>query len=96
MRIPLNIQKSLAFLVPDIALGTDQGGRYLLVVDKDNIVQQRAVRTGQMVGDLRVITSGLSLDDRVVVTGLQKAIPGAKIVPQDTEITAQPAGGPDR
>jgi multidrug efflux pump subunit AcrA (membrane-fusion protein) len=89
MRIPLAIQKSRALLVPDLALGADQGGRYLLVVDKDNVVQQRPVRTGQAVGDLRVITSGLAAEDRVVVSGLQKAIPGAKVVPNETEI----AGG---
>jgi membrane fusion protein, multidrug efflux system len=89
MRIPLGLQKSIALLVPDVTLGADQGGPYLLVVDKDDVVQQRAVKTGQMVGDLRVITSGLALEDRVVVTGLQKAIPGAKVVPDETKIAGQ-------
>jgi multidrug efflux system membrane fusion protein len=87
MRIPMTPQKSLALLVPDIALGSDQGGRYLLVVDKDDVVQQRPVRTGIAVGDLRVITSGLTADDRVVVSGLQKASPGAKVVPNEVQIT---------
>ena len=59
MRIPLPRQKAPSLLVPDLALGSDQGGRYLLVVDKDNIVQERPVRTGSAVGDLRVIVSGL-------------------------------------
>ena len=88
-------QKSpLRWLVPDLALGADQGGRYLLVVDKDNIVQQRPVRTGQADGDLRVIMSGLSADDRVVVSGLQKAIPGTKVAPNEVEISSgQPSGG---
>ena len=44
-------QKANALLVPDQALGADQSGRYLLVVDKDNVVQQRTVQTGQLVGD---------------------------------------------
>lgn len=61
MRFPLAQQKSLALLVPDLALGSDQGGRYLLVVDKDDIVQQRPVRTGEAVGGMRVITSGLAV-----------------------------------
>jgi multidrug efflux system membrane fusion protein len=87
MRIPLARQKSLALLVPDLALGSDQGGRYLLVVDKDDVVQQRPVRTGDAVGALRVITSGLAIEDRVVVSGLQKAIPGAKVAPTDVVIT---------
>ncbi len=93
MRIPLTPQKALALLVPNIALGSDQGGRYLLVVDKDVIVQQRPVSTGIAVGDLRVITSGLAADDRVVVSGLQKASPGAKVVPNDVPIAAPPNGG---
>jgi RND family efflux transporter MFP subunit len=93
MRIPMTPQKSLALLVPDIALGSDQGGRYLLVVDKDDIVQQRPVRTGSAVGDLRVITSGLAAEDRVVVSGLQKASPGAKVVPNEVQIAGPPSGG---
>ena len=44
--------------MPDVALGSDQGGRYLLVVNKDNVVEQRKVETGPLVGDLRVIEKG--------------------------------------
>jgi RND family efflux transporter MFP subunit len=91
VRIPLMMQRAPEFLVPDIALGSDQGGRYLLVVDKDDTVQQRPVEIGQTVGDLRVISSGIGAEDRVVVNGLQKAIPGAKIVPENVMI-AQPSG----
>ncbi len=47
IRIPLALEKANALLVPDQALGADQSGRYLLVVDKDNVVQQRTVQTGQ-------------------------------------------------
>ena len=68
--------------MPDTALGTDQAGRYLLVVDKDDVVQQRTVTTGARVGTLRVIASGLQPDDRVVVSGLQRAVPGEKVAPQ--------------
>jgi multidrug efflux system membrane fusion protein len=96
MRIPLTRQKALSLLVPDLALGSDQGGRYLLVVDKDNVVQQRPVMTGQLVGDLRVIASGVAAEDRVVVVGLQKAIPGATVVPNEAVITGQATGGRDR
>jgi multidrug efflux system membrane fusion protein len=87
MRIPGQQQQSPSLLVPDLVLGSDQGGRYLLVVDKDNVVQQRTVQTGQAVGDLRVIASGLDAEDRVVVGGLQKAIPGGKVVPNDIVIS---------
>ena len=85
VRIPLTIEKAMVLLVPDIALGADQGGPYLLVVDKDNVVQQRPVKTGQKSGDLRVIVSGLASEDRVVVSGLQKAIPGATVAPAEAD-----------
>jgi RND family efflux transporter MFP subunit len=68
-----------ALLVPDIAIGSDQAGRYVLVVNKDNIVEQRKVEPGQTVGDLRVIDQGLTKDDRVVVGGIMQAIPGQKV-----------------
>src|SRR6202000_283024 len=69
-------------LVPDVALGSDQAGRYLLVVNGDNVVEQRKVETGQLDGNLRVIESGLKADDRVVVAGLLRAIPGQKVDPK--------------
>ena len=50
IRMPLALQKANALLVPDEALGADQSGSYLLVVDKDNVVQQRTVQTGQLGG----------------------------------------------
>ena len=79
---------------PETALGTDQSGRYLLVVDKDNVVQQHTVTTGERVGVLRVIATGLQSDDRVVVSGLQRAVPGEKVAPQATTISAAlPAPG---
>jgi RND family efflux transporter MFP subunit len=66
-------------LVPDVAIGSDQGGRYVLVVNKDNIVEQRKIEPGQLVGDLRVIEQGLAKDDRVVVGGIMQAVPGQKV-----------------
>jgi multidrug efflux system membrane fusion protein len=88
VRVPMSRQQSEALLVPETALGTDQTGRYLLVVDKDDLVQQRTVTTGAQVGTLRVIATGLQSDDRVVVSGLQRAVPGEKVAPKATQITA--------
>ena len=88
IRVPMAVVEAKALLVPDIAIGADQAGNYLLVVDKDDVVQQRTVQTGQLVGHLRVITSGLTADELVVVSGNQRAIPGEKIKPQATTITA--------
>jgi RND family efflux transporter MFP subunit len=69
-------------LVPDVAVGSDQGGRYLLVVNADNVVEQRRIELGQTFGQLRLVESGLKPDERVVVSGIQEAIPGQKVDPQ--------------
>jgi RND family efflux transporter MFP subunit len=81
VRVPYDQQEN-ALLVPDVALGSDQSGRYVLVVNGDNVVEQRKVSTGQVEGELRVIESGLKADDRVVIAGLLRAIPGQKVDPQ--------------
>ncbi|KYG24029.1 hemolysin secretion protein D [Bradyrhizobium sp. AT1] len=85
VRVPFDQEKS-ALLVPDTALGSDQGGRYLLVVNTDNVVEQRKVQIGPVDNGLRVIESGLKAEDRVVIAGLLRVIPGQKIDPQVTKI----------
>ena len=78
-----------ALQVPETALGTDQGGRYLLVVGKDDVVEQRKVVVGPRNGTLRVIEKGIGPDDRVIVAGLLRAVPGQKVEPH--EATSSPA-----
>jgi len=90
VRVPFDQQPN-ALLVPDVALGSDQSGRYVLVVDGENVVRQRKVQTGPLEGDLRVIESGLKADDRVVIAGLLRAIPGQKVDPQLQNIESSPA-----
>jgi RND family efflux transporter MFP subunit len=89
IRIPMALNKRQALLVPDRVLGTDQAGRYVLVLGKDNTIEQRTVTTGVQVGSLRVIETGLTADDQVVITGLQRAIPGDKVTPQPATIQAE-------
>jgi RND family efflux transporter MFP subunit len=79
-----------ALLIPDIALGSDQGGRYMLVVDKDNVIEQRKVVIGPLIDTMRVIDGGLNADDRVVIGGLLRALPGQKVDPQ-VQAAATPA-----
>src|SRR6201994_1387328 len=81
VRVPVE-QEQNAVLIPDTAQGSDQGGRYVLVLNKDDVVEQRRVRPGQLEGTLRVIEEGLKPDDRVVIDGLLRAIPGQKVDPQ--------------
>ncbi len=87
VRVPL-FQEPGMLLVPDRAIGSDQSGRYLLVAGKDDVVEQRTVVIGQLVGELRVITSGIKPDDEVIISGLLSAVPGQKIEPQMKEISA--------
>jgi len=90
VRVPFEQQQN-ALLVPDVALGSDQSGRYVLVVNGENVIEQRKVQIGPVEGELRVIDSGLKPDDRVVTAGLLRAIPGQKVDPQLRKIEAPPA-----
>ena len=88
IRLPMERGARNALLIPDQALQTDQGGRYLLVVNADNVVEKRYVQLGEIFDGLRAITSGLTADDRVIVGELWRTSPGNKVVPQLTAITA--------
>ncbi len=80
-----------AFLVIDRALGTDQGVKFLYVVDAENTVQSRRVTTGALQDDgLRVIESGLNPDDRVVIGSLQQLRARMQIDPEDTTMPTMP------
>jgi RND family efflux transporter MFP subunit len=81
VRVP-SPKQGVALLVPDVALGSDQAGRYVLVLNGDNVVEQRKVEIGPLVGALRVIDKGVTENDRVVVAGLLRAMPGQKVDPQ--------------
>jgi RND family efflux transporter MFP subunit len=83
----------LAMLVPEVAIGTEQARKFLLVVAPDGTVQQKFVTFGQAVGQMRVVKDGLAPDDRVVVNGLMRARPGQKVTPQEEDA---PPVGPGR
>ena len=79
-----------ALLVPEEAIGTEQVRKFVLVVDAENIVRQKYVRTGQAVDSLRVIKTGLAAEDRVIVNGLMRARVNQKVAPQEQ---GQPSAG---
>jgi RND family efflux transporter MFP subunit len=81
-----------ALLVPDAAIGTEQARKFVLAVDADNIARQKYVTLGELNGDLRVIKSGITADDRVIVDGLMRARVGQKVKPQ--EKPSEPHDGP--
>jgi RND family efflux transporter MFP subunit len=82
-----------ALMLPDAAIGSEQVRKYVLVVDNENAARMRYVTLGQLVGELRVIKEGIGPDDRVIVNGLMRARPGAKVTPQEQQPTP-PAAGP--
>jgi membrane fusion protein, multidrug efflux system len=90
VRVPI-ARRDKAMLTSNDAIGTSQEGDYVLVVDKDNVVQRKSVKTGSQQGQLRVIESGLDPAEWVVTEGVQRAAPGAKVDPQKTTLAATPA-----
>jgi RND family efflux transporter MFP subunit len=81
-----------ALLISDRAIGIDQSRRYVCVVGDDDRVEHRTVELGTLDGDMRVITKGLSGDERVVIEGIQKARDGALVRPV---VDATPSTDPD-
>lgn len=80
-RLPVH-EREGALLVSERALGSDQSGRYLLVVDEENVAQYRPVRVGARVDGMRVIETGLGPADWVITEGLLRARPGALVNPE--------------
>ena len=71
-----------AILIPEAAIQTLQSLTTVLVVDGDNKVQSKAVTLGPTHGDMRVIESELSTDERVLVTGFTRLRPGTEVTPK--------------
>ena len=71
-----------AALIKDEAVGTDLGKKFVLVLDKDNAVQYRAIELGPKLEGLRIVRSGLAKGEKIVVNGLQRAFPGSTVDPK--------------
>lgn len=82
--------KYQAIQVPDEAIGTDQSQRFVLVVKPDNSVEHRLVEVGAMIDGLRVVRSGLSAEDIIIIDGLQRVRPGIQVVPTLKELPVPP------
>jgi multidrug efflux system membrane fusion protein len=83
-----------ALLISERAVGTDQNKKFVMVVGADNKVAYREVTLGANVDGLRIVTSGLKPDERVVVNGLQRVRPGALVAPQQVPMTVASSGTP--
>lgn len=78
-------------LLPEAAINTDQSRKYVLVVNAKNVVEYRPVELGATYQGLRVIRSGLTGGERVVVNGLQRAFPGQPVKPEFAKPARQAA-----
>jgi len=83
-----------ALLVPDVAIGTEQARKYVLVVGPDNAVAMKYVTLGDVTDTMRIIKAGLSADDRVIVNGMVRARPGGKVTPQEQGAAPSAATAP--
>jgi len=79
-------QPQEALLLPVAAVQTDQNSSYVLIVDPNNIVRQQTISTGEQIGQNFVVKSGVSVNDRVIIDGIQKVKIG-----QPVSVTVQPA-----
>ncbi len=78
-----------AMLVPDSAVVTDGPRKVVYVVAKDGTVGAKPVQLGPLANGLRVVRTGLTPDDRVIINGIQRARPGQKVTAQNGTIKAE-------
>jgi len=89
VRIPLG-QPHQMLVVPNSAIGNDQQGDYVYVVEGNDVVGRRSVVKGPLTPDGCAIREGLTANDRVVVNGILNARPGTKVTPIESSTPALP------
>jgi len=85
-RVRVPVKEGPSLLIPQEAIGYDQSGTYVLVVDEKNTVRRAGIRTGTLVDHLRVVEEGLKGQEWVVVKGVQKAVPGKPVTPEKADL----------
>ena len=82
-------------VVPEEANLTDQGGKYVLVVNDRNVAERRPVTLGQLDGDMRIIEKGLGAEDWVIIAGLNALHPGDSVEPRKKATPAREGASSD-
>ena len=90
VRIPMGNPQPM-LVIPNSAIGNDQQGDYVFIVDANNVVARRTIVKGPLTPDGCAIRSGLTGADRVVVNGLLNARPGEKVTPMESSAAAPDA-----
>jgi RND family efflux transporter MFP subunit len=75
-----------ALLVPDSAILSDQSRRFVWALGKDDLPEQRVIEPGNLERGLRIVRAGLRRDDRIVISGMQRVRPGARVTPTSGRI----------
>jgi multidrug efflux system membrane fusion protein len=91
VRIPVSDPHEV-LMVPDRAVGNDQGRKFLYVVNDQDLVERRDVQLGRVIGGMQVIPDGLNKDDWVIVNGIQRVRDGVKVDPKRGPTPGAPAG----
>ncbi len=95
-RLKLQVGESYeTIVIPEKAIATDLSSKYVLVVGENNLVAYRPVVLGSRRGDMRVISSGIEAGETVIVSGLQRAFPGAPVTPVLAQAETIEAASPD-
>jgi RND family efflux transporter MFP subunit len=95
-RVRVPVERKTALLVPEVAIGHDQQGDYVFVVNEKNVVERRTVKTGPAVESLRALDDGLTGKEWVIVKGLLKAGPGRQVTPEREGDARPPEPGSPR
>jgi multidrug efflux system membrane fusion protein len=77
--------------VPERAIGADQDKKYVLVVDPAHKASYREIKLGAAVDGGRIVTTGLTPGEQIIVDGLQKVRPGALVAPQPAPLNTAAA-----
>ncbi|WP_321367459.1 efflux RND transporter periplasmic adaptor subunit [uncultured Desulfuromusa sp.] len=80
-------QRQLKPVVSQVAILEDRSGRYVLVVDEENKVERRRIKTGIAVGSFWVVEAGLQVGENVIIEGLQKVRPGQQVQTTTADMT---------
>lgn len=89
IKVP-NSAPATALLVPDTAIATEQVRKFVYTIGTDNVANPKYVTLGPLVDGMRVVTNGLAADDVIIVNGLMRIRPGAKVSPQQATAQNEP------
>jgi RND family efflux transporter MFP subunit len=87
LRMPVTARDSMP-LVTEEAISADQSGRFVFIINKENVVEKRNIQLGQLIDGMRVIEKGIEHDDWIIVKGIQRVRSGSKVEPEKIEMAS--------